>query len=203
MHRERARAGGGELLGVGDGALAVVEEEADLDGDGDVEPPGQRAHDVHAEVLLLEQVRAVAALARDPLRAAQVQVHSVALMLHGAGRGEEHLRVVAAELHHERPVLRGRLEHARPLLLAALGVEPRVHHRRVADVRAVLAGEHAKRQLRLVHHRREHALWRAEVVAPPLPRLGAVRLQLLALQEVVRGVSGAGRHIETARKRSM
>ena len=64
-------------------------------------------------VFPLRQVRAVAALARAALRAAEVEVDRVDVRLHKQRRCDERRRVVPAKLHDERPIRRCRASRTR------------------------------------------------------------------------------------------
>ena len=67
----------------------------------------QRVDEVVNEPLFLLQEGAVVALARDTLRAPEVQVHGVAVRRGLLGGLEEEVRVVGAELDDEGAVERG------------------------------------------------------------------------------------------------
>ena len=62
-------------------------------------------HQAFDPVQVVHQECAVAAAPRDALRAAEVDVHVVSVRLHVARRGDDRVRVVAAELREERPAI--------------------------------------------------------------------------------------------------
>ena len=128
--------------------------------------------DGHAQVLiqLVDQVMdrlpvvheegAVSSSFGDSLRASKVDVHAVAVRGDDGRRLQEHVRVVGAKLHQQRPVV----DVGREDLLSVLEVldeEPGVDHRGVRARRAVAPAELAKGELGLVHHRRHVKLGRA------------------------------------------
>lgn len=95
------------------------------------------------------------------LRAAQVQVDGVHLMLDQLRSRQNRLRVVAAELRNERPVRVAGLEVELTVALVReeqLGVQ----HLREDEVGAVVPAEQAERQLAVVHHGRHHGARRPD-----------------------------------------
>ena len=134
---------------------------SDFAGDGHLKLSMKLGDHRDDEVLLLEEVRAVVAFACDALGAAQVDVNRVAIVLNEFSRLEQVLGVVGAELDEEGPVLGLGVE----VLLPVLGVgreNLRVEHGRVAELGAVVPGEHPEGQLGLIDHGRNHELGAAD-----------------------------------------
>ena len=121
-------------------------------------------------IIVRKQIRPILSLSRDPLfsmqkrtsylRTAQIQIHSVTVVLEAYRRLLQILWVVAAQLllsaekhshlHNQRTVLRTRLE----VLCKIAGVfehNPRVVHLRVAQINTVLANKQSIRQIALLH----------------------------------------------------
>ncbi|KUI59582.1 hypothetical protein VP1G_11127 [Cytospora mali] len=101
VHGEDARAGAQHVARVRERRLPRVQD-ADLGRHRHGQALVQRPDHVVDERLVLLQERPVVALARDALRAPEVQVHGVAVRRGQERRREERLRVVGAELHEER-----------------------------------------------------------------------------------------------------
>jgi hypothetical protein len=98
---------------------------------------------------------------RDALRAAEVEIDGVALVLDEEGGDEEGGRIIGGKVGDQRPVGGARLELAR----AVLGVGRELfahHHRRVGEVGAVAAAQQPEGELRAADHGRENACVRGQ-----------------------------------------
>uniref|UniRef100_A0A182V848 Uncharacterized protein n=1 Tax=Anopheles merus TaxID=30066 RepID=A0A182V848_ANOME len=109
---------------------------------------------------VLQEGTVVAALG-DGLRAAEIDIDRVAVILGEQGRLQHYLRIVAAELKSKakketasvfRPVFRAGLQRVLPIL-RILGEAAAVEHGRVAELCAVPAAQQPPGQLASVHHR--------------------------------------------------
>lgn len=100
------------------------------------------------------------------LGTAEVDVDGDGVRLGALGRREQRRGVVRGKVRHERRIARPRLQQSADAIgsgdvgrVDELGC---VHHRSVAQLRAVSAAEQAKRKLGCGHHRRQHELVRRQ-----------------------------------------
>ena len=135
--------------------------EPHLAGDRDGEGGRERVDDGKdaRPVVIVEEVRAVHALLGPRLRAAEVQVDRVHVRFDQPRRRNQLVRLVAAELRHERTV-GGAAKLAPEEAARVLGLAnkaPRVEHLGIGAVRAVAPAQQPEGEVGGADHRRDDA----------------------------------------------
>lgn len=100
----------------------------------------------HDQVRLLQQVGSIVTAFGDSLRAATIDVDSIAIFGHKLRCCNQVVRVICSELDGQGPISFARREHFLPVF-GVCGKEPGVKHRCVAKSSTVFTCEHPKRKL--------------------------------------------------------